>query len=146
MKAGKLPRIIILDDCAGTRDMLNRVFSENLAAEVFATANSEEALAQALNDPPLIFLTDIEHSGPDGVELLKTLKKHRKTRDVRVWIVSDSVPDMFSPTYLKELGADLVDSKPCSLRTLLAKARQVLRQRRLCSAVNLADLTDNTLN
>ncbi|MDO8804175.1 MAG: response regulator [Elusimicrobiota bacterium] len=125
----KLPLIIITDDCWRYLALLKRVLSENLHAEILATTNAAEAVAWALNEPPLLFITDIVHDGLDGIEALRMLKGSKRTEGVAVWVISGSVPGIFQQESLEALGADFVAAKPCDPGILVEKARGLCRGR-----------------
>ena len=123
----KLPLIIITDDCWRYLALLKHLLSENLRAEILATTNAAEAVAWALNEPPVLFITDIIHPGLDGIEALRMLKWNKRTAGVAVWVISGSVPEIFSREALEAMGADFAGTKPCDFTALIEKARELCR-------------------
>lgn len=123
----KLPLIIITDDCWRYLALLKRILGENVRAEILATTNAAEAVAWALNEPPVLFITDIVHDGLDGIEELRMLKWNKRTAGVAVWVISGSVPGIFSREALEALGADYAAAKPCDPGLIVEKARALCR-------------------
>jgi len=142
----KLPLIIITDDCWRYLALLKHLLSENLRAEILATTNAAEAVAWALNEPPVLFITDIVHPGLDGIEALRMLKWNKRTEDVAVWVISGSVPEIFSPGALEAMGADFVGTKPCELGILIEKARVLCRTKPLKTSSARNKPGDSSLN
>ena len=142
----KKPLIIITDDCWRYLALLKQVLSENLDAEILATTNAGEALAWALNCPPLLFITDIIHNGPDGITLLRLLKGNRMTAGVQVWVISGNIPDIFPQEALEALGADLAAPKLCSFGLLIEKARRLCRAGPVQGALSMRESWNNSLN
>jgi signal transduction histidine kinase/CheY-like chemotaxis protein len=62
--------ILVVDDEADARDMLERVLAE-CSARVMTAASAEEALALIRIDPPHVLISDIGMPDVDGYELLK---------------------------------------------------------------------------
>lgn len=73
--------ILIVDDQAGIRLLLNEVFKKE-GFHTLMAANGPQALKQAEETPPDIVLLDMKIPGMDGIEILKNLKKMRE--DIKV--------------------------------------------------------------
>ena len=142
----KLPLIIITDDCWRYLALLKQILSENLRAEVLATTNAAEAVAWALNEPPVLFITDIVHPGLNGIEALRMIKGNKRTEGTAVWVISGSVPGIFQEETLEALGADLVAAKPCDFSALIEKARSLFYVKRLKAKAARWKADDRGLN
>lgn len=126
----KLPLIIITDDCWRYLGLLKQILGENLRAEILATTNAAEAVAWALNEPPVLFITDIIQPAMNGIEALRMIKGNKRTEGTAVWVISGSVPEIFPQEALEALGADFVSPKPCDWGVLIEKARSLFKVRR----------------
>jgi two-component system, OmpR family, response regulator len=118
------PRILIVDDDVGMRQMLaNYLTEQNMRV---ACAEDRQAMAQqfASNAPDLIIL-DLRLDRDDGLDLLRDI---RQRSDVPVIIITGHRKDEIDRVIGLELGADDYLTKPFGLRELLARLRAVLRR------------------
>lgn len=72
-----MKKILIVDDQAGIRLLLNEVFKKEGFLTLMA-ANGQEALMKAEETQPDMVLLDMKMPGMDGIEILKSLKKLRQ--------------------------------------------------------------------
>jgi len=120
-------RILIVDD---DRDILD-VMRYHLEREGFAVAQAEsgeEALAQALNDPPDAILLDLMLPKLDGLEVCRRLKADVRARRSQIVMVTAKGEEADVVVGL-ELGAADYIVKPFRPRELVARVRAVLRRR-----------------
>ncbi|OGY84758.1 MAG: hypothetical protein A3F54_03140 [Candidatus Kerfeldbacteria bacterium RIFCSPHIGHO2_12_FULL_48_17] len=64
----------------------------------------KDALVVAKSQQPKIILLDLVMPDMDGIEVLRQLKKNKKTRDIPVWIFSNLTKDS-TIAQAKKLGA-----------------------------------------
>lgn len=123
------PRILIVDDDWLNRDLL-KAYLNSSGAEVSTAADGQEALEQALANPPDLILADIQMPRMDGLTLCRELKSTPATRFVPVVIVTalDSEEEKLKAI---EVGADDFVSKPYNAVILLTRVRSLLRIKQL---------------
>jgi CheY-like chemotaxis protein len=104
-------RVLIVDDCAATRDLLT-IILEVEGYEVVCAANGREALAQLRRAPaPDVVLLDLMMPVMSGSELLEVMKQNSRLAPIPVVVfsaVGDLEPDPLS------LGAAACLTKPIS--------------------------------
>ena len=121
-------KILLADDNADMRDYVRRLL--NTRFEVIAVADGEAALAAACEHNPDLVLADVMMPRLDGFGLLKALRKHPRTRDVPVVMLSARAGEESSVEGL-QAGADDYLIKPFSARELLARVSARLEIARL---------------
>lgn len=93
MALGKRPRrVLVADD---DPDILKIVVS-NLEAEgikVDAVSNGWEAQARALTTKPDLIILDISMPGPDGLEVMASLRSRAETKDIPVVFLTARASD-----------------------------------------------------
>jgi class 3 adenylate cyclase len=125
----RAPRILIVDDDWLNRDLL-KAYLTSSGAEVTTAADGQEALEQALANPPDLILADIQMPRMDGLTLCLRLKSTPATRFVPIVIVTalDSEEEKLKAI---EVGADDFVSKPYNAVILLTRVRSLLRIKQL---------------
>ena len=117
--------ILVVDD---EKDIVELV-KYNLQKEGFAVLtarNGKQALEQAQQQPHLILL-DVMMPEYDGWEVLKRLKKERKTANIPIVFLTAKGSDVDEVLGL-ELGANDYIVKPISIPKLIARIKHVIRQ------------------
>ncbi|HZY10446.1 MAG TPA: response regulator transcription factor, partial [Bacteroidota bacterium] len=117
--------ILVVDDETDIVELLKY----NLQKEgysVLTARNGKQALHQAGHIPNLILL-DIMMPELDGIEVLKQLKKEKKTFSIPVIFLTAKGTDIDEVLGL-ELGADDYIVKPISIPKLIARIKNVLRK------------------
>ncbi|MGD0584883.1 MAG: chemotaxis-specific protein-glutamate methyltransferase CheB [Oryzomonas sp.] len=114
MTSPKIPkiRVLIVDDSAGMRMMLERIFNDDPACEVAGTAgNGDEALAAVQRLAPDVVTMDINMPGMDGLEATRRIMEVHPTPIV---IVSGNLDaeEVLSSFRAMEAGALLALPKP----------------------------------
>ncbi|MDI6625793.1 MAG: response regulator [Brevundimonas sp.] len=124
MQAEAAPRILVVDDDPGIREVLTEYLSQHgYAAEGAATA-AEMDRAIAARTPDLIVL-DLMMPGEDGLSVCRRIAG----KGPPIVMLSAMGEDTDRIIGL-ELGADDYLAKPCNPRELLARVRAVLRRPR----------------
>ena len=120
--------ILVVDD---EKDIVELV-KYNLQKEGFAVLtarNGKQALEQAQQQPHLILL-DVMMPEYDGWEVLKRLKKERKTANIPIVFLTAKGSEVDEVLGL-ELGANDYIVKPISIPKLIARIKLALRQSEL---------------
>ena len=120
---GSQPHLLIVDDDAEIRALIERYFS----AQGFrvSAADNGAAMRTALAAEAVdIVLLDLGLPGEDGLELTRHLRAHWHGAIIIVTGRGESVDRVVG----LELGADDYVTKPFDLRELLARVRSVLRR------------------
>ena len=118
------PRILIVDDDAGMRQMLaNYLTEQNM--QVACAADRQAMTQQFASVTPDLVILDLRLDRDDGLDLLRNI---RQQSDVPIIITTGHRKDEIDRVIGLELGADDYLTKPFSLRELLARLRAVLRR------------------
>jgi DNA-binding response OmpR family regulator len=120
------PTILIVDDEAGWRTVLRRAL-EPEGYHVETAADGDEALAIAWTTPPSLIILDHHMPGMDGVEVCGRLRRHQRSQDVPI-IMLTVRHDTASKIDALESGADDYVTKPCDFHELRARVRARLRR------------------
>jgi DNA-binding response OmpR family regulator len=118
--------IILVEDDAD----ISRLMKHHLEAagfEVRAYPSAFGVLAEAVNQPPDVFLLDIMIPGGDGLELCRRIRQNPALGTIPVIFVTAKSSETDRVLGL-ELGADDYISKPFSPRELVARVKAVLRR------------------
>jgi DNA-binding response OmpR family regulator len=117
--------ILVVDDEADLRDMLNRSFSRE-GHRVSAVADGRAAIDRASTEHFDIVLLDIAlGAGPDGYEVCRTLRSRRNMVPIIMLTALDSEADAVLGL---EAGGDDYVTKPFGLAELRSRIRAVLRR------------------
>ena len=122
---GAAPRILIVDDDPGIRDVVSDFLSRHgYAVETAQDARTmEQVLARGPTD---LIVLDIMLPGEDGLAICRRLSS---TADAPAIIMLSAMGEDTDRIVGLELGADDYLPKPCNPRELLARVRAVLRRR-----------------
>ncbi len=123
MEAIQQPRVMVVDDDAGIRDLL-RDYLVKQGMEVAVARDGREMDTRLADFRPDIVIMDLMLPGEDGLALTRRLKADR---DVPVIMLSARGEDIDRIVGL-EVGADDYLAKPFNPRELLARLRAVLRR------------------
>lgn len=118
------PRVLIVDDEAGIREMLVEYFQ----MQGFDTAQAVDgasARAQVASFRPDLVLLDLNMPGENGLSVARWLRETTTAGIIMLTAAHGTVDRVVG----LEMGADDYVAKPCDLRELLARARSVLRRR-----------------
>jgi signal transduction histidine kinase len=120
--------VLVVDDNADMREYLLRLLRPHMEVEL--AKNGQQALAQALADPPDLILSDMMMPELDGVGLLRALRSEPQTRAIPFVLLSARAGDEAVVSGL-ETGADDYLVKPFSARELLTRVKTHLEMARI---------------
>jgi len=130
--SAKRPKVLIIDDEPGLRDML--IFGlQKRGYQVVCAANGDEALARIRADSFDLAICDIMMPGQNGVEVLQTLKELQPNLEV---IMATGYATLETAVQSMKGGAFDYITKPYSLAHLCAIFEKALEHRRLTDKVN----------
>lgn len=118
--------ILVVDD---EKDILKLV-QYNLSKEGYAThlaKTGEEALALAQSKKPDLILLDLMMPGMDGLEVCRLLHAERSTQHIPIIMLTAKNTEIDQVVGL-EMGASDYIAKPFSVKVLLARVKNALRQ------------------
>jgi len=119
------PHILVVDDDAQIRSLLNEYLAENGLR--VSTASSGREMSQTLSEQTIdLVILDLRLKDEDGMAIARSLRE-RVSMPV---IILTGVRDEADRVMGLELGADDYVMKPFSPRELLARIRTVLRRTR----------------
>jgi DNA-binding response OmpR family regulator len=124
LRLGSRPRLLVVDDDAGLRDVLARYFGYN-NFDVSTASNAMQARAQIASAVPDLVLLDVNMPGESGLSLSRWLREtYPRIGLVMLTGAADSVDRIVG----LEIGADDYVTKPFETRELLARLRNLLRR------------------
>lgn len=115
-------RVLVVDDDAVTRVMMEAVLRDKLGSTVVTAANGREALAVGLASMPQIVITDWLMPEMDGLEFCRALRATEWGRSMYV-IMQTGLEDEERIVEAFEAGVDDYLAKPVSPRALSARMR-----------------------
>jgi two-component system OmpR family response regulator len=119
------PRILVVDDDPGIRDLLGEFLVRHGYAVESAADGREMEARLAGFDPDLVVL-DLMLPGEDGLSICRRLAAGAGPAVIMLSAMGEDTDRIVG----LELGADDYLSKPCNPRELLARVKAVLRRRR----------------
>jgi signal transduction histidine kinase/CheY-like chemotaxis protein len=97
--------VLIIDDDANARYFLKRRLRAS-GLRIDEAVNGEEGIARAVADPPSIIFLDVRMPGMDGLEVVRRLKTHTRTKDIPVTIhTSMQLADEERATLMEDVAA-----------------------------------------
>ena len=115
--------VLIVDDKASVRKLVQEYLAEEGFC-VLAATNGREALYAARRDKPDLILLDLMMPEMGGHEFMRLYKRES---DTPIIVLTAKVEESDKVLGL-ELGADDYETKPFSMRELVARIRAVLRR------------------
>jgi PAS domain S-box-containing protein len=121
------PRILLVEDEAALREYLAGALSDEYLVDT--AGDGAEALRTAMQASPMLIVTDIVMPDGDGIELLKSLRRTRRTRMIPVLVI---LPHAIDEQWIKGFkeGADGYLAKPYTERELRACIGSMLQSAR----------------
>ena len=116
--------VVAVDDDRFTLKMVERILTEN-GMSVNAFESPAEALAHALNDPPHLFLIDLEMPKVSGFDLCREIREDAKLSGIPVIILtSHAERSIVARAMEMDIQGFLI--KPFEPDTLIEKAKKVI--------------------
>ena len=116
-------RIIVVDDDARLRELLNRYLTEQ-GFSVRAVSDATEMNRQLARERYDLMILDLMLPGEDGLSICRRLRAHSAVPIIMLTAKSEDVDRIVG----LELGADDYLGKPFNPRELLARIRAILRR------------------
>jgi heavy metal response regulator len=132
-------RILLVEDEQKVASFVKKGLEEEGYA-VDLAADGEAGLWMALDGVHDLIILDINLPKKDGIEVLRTLRRKKKTTPVLLLTIRAAIEDKVIGL---DTGADDYLTKPFAFQELLARARALLRRRTDAElpVLNVADLT-----
>jgi DNA-binding response OmpR family regulator len=121
-----VPTILIIDDDAVQRGLLNAVFRKQ-GLEVLQAANGQEGIRLARTRQPDLIVSDVNLPEMDGFGVLDDLRKEPTTATIP-FIMITANPDEADRRRSRESGADGYLAKPFSISDLLTLVNAEIRK------------------
>ena len=121
-----MPTILIIDDDAVQRALLNAVFRKQ-GLEVLLAANGQEGIRLARDRRPDLIVSDVNLPEMDGFAVLDDLRKEPATAGIPFILITAS-PDAAEQGKAMELGACRYLPKPISISDLQAAVNAEIRK------------------
>ena len=118
------PRVMLVDDDAAVRSAVSGALAGE-GYDVDCIGDAEEALRQALAEPPSVVLLDVTMPRLDGWELCEILRRQSQTREVPVLFLTGRTDVRDRITAMQVGGTDFI-SKPFYAKDLRAKVRALV--------------------
>ena len=118
------PRVMLVDDDAAVRSAVSGALAGE-GYDVDCLGDAEEALRQALAEPPSLVLLDVTMPRLDGWELCEILRRQSQTREVPVLFITGRTDVRDRITAMQVGGTDFI-SKPFHAKDLRAKVRALV--------------------
>ena len=138
------PKLLLVEDDVSLAELLEYRF-EKEGYRVSVTADGDEALALAGEDPPDLVILDWMIEGTSGIEVCRRLRRGRETAHVPIIMLTAREAEDDRIRGL-ETGADDYLTKPFSPRELLARVSAVLRRVRPALAGETIEVGDMRLD
>lgn len=119
-------KILLIEDDSDISELV-QFNLEREGYKVYASADGELGLSQALQIKPDLIILDLMLPGLDGLSVCKKLRSNPLTNDVPIVMLSAKGEESDVVIGL-EMGADDYVAKPFSPKELLARIRAVLRR------------------
>lgn len=120
--AGKLPRILVVDEDKPTANAIERVF-RNMGLDVMQVNNGFDASVTYIRRKPDLMTLDLKLDGMGGVELIEHIRA-TQTHKAKILVISNSMPSLMAKA--KVAGADAVLAKPFDNDSLRRAVRILL--------------------
>jgi signal transduction histidine kinase len=122
-------RILVVDDVAENRDLLQECLRD-AGYQTLSASNGQEALDAVAAGAPDLILLDVVMPKVNGYEVCRRLKAHEETAFIPI-VMLTALQDLKDRICGIEVGADDFLSKPLNLLELLTRVRSLLRVKAL---------------
>ncbi|HIE39483.1 MAG TPA: response regulator [Anaerolineae bacterium] len=123
-----MARILVIDDNADLLQMIRLLLEDQGGHEVILSAEGEDGLARALDNPPDLAIVDVMMPGITGYEVCRRLRQEPSTADTPIIILTARGQPVDRQMAL-EAGADEYIAKPVTMTVLLERVNRLLAQR-----------------
>lgn len=120
-----MARVLVVDDNPLNIELAADVLELD-GFEVLLAESGEEGVARALESRPDLVLMDMRMPGMNGLEAMQELRRHEKTRDIPVVVLTASAMKGDRERLLRE-GFDGYLEKPIDLETFSDDVRSFLK-------------------
>jgi len=138
------PKLLLVEDDQALAELLEYRFTSE-GYDVRVSADGDEALMLAAEDPPDLVILDWMIEGTSGIEVCRRLRRDKATAAVPIIMLTAREAEDDRVRGL-ETGADDYITKPFSPRELLARVAAVLRRVRPALAGETIEVGDLTLD
>ncbi len=115
-------KILIVDDDPNVRELCRVVLGRE-GYEVLEAVDGPAGMNQAIQHQPALIMLDWMMPGVDGIDTLRALKGHPRTREIPV-VMLTALDGLAEITVATHSGADGYLTKPFDVRDLLALAHR----------------------
>ena len=126
--SNSLTRVLIIEDDSDIVDLLTRHFNTAGRFSILTAIDGASGLDKAREQMPDIIVLDLMLPNMPGLDVCKTLKGQRLTRDIPILILTAKA-DVVDRIVALELGADDYVTKPFSPREVMLRVNAILRRR-----------------
>jgi len=111
-------RVLVVDDMSVSRQILAQMLEHLGISRVTIAANANDAIASLEKTPADLVISDLNMPGMNGLELLRSMRCHRRNRNTRFVLTSaqDQSPQFAAA---RALGMDALLIKPFRIDMLL---------------------------
>jgi PAS domain S-box-containing protein len=128
LKDGQSNQVLAVDDDQDILSWLKEELTNN-GYEVSLASSGREALAQARRQRPDIILLDLKLPDMDGYQIIRLLKREKRTQEVPIIVITASAIDKEKDKVrVLDLGARQMLSKPLSIDTLVKEIKRVEKE------------------
>lgn len=118
--------IIVVEDDENVRELVIYALNNN-GFKANGFENSKELYKELNNTLPDLIILDVMLPGDNGYEILKTIKKDNKTKEIPV-IMLTAKDSEYDKVKGLDMGADDYISKPFGVMELISRVKAVLRR------------------
>ena len=130
-----MTRVLVIDDDAGVRDLMQRVLAD--AGYLVACAvNGMDGLKTFQEFRPDLVVTDMIMPGKEGIETIRDLRSHDPAVPIIAVSGGGRVGSLDVLSLAEKFGANRILAKPFSGSALLNAVRGVLAPRPACRAAS----------
>ena len=123
-----MKKILAIDDVKNNLILIKSILNKQFADfEILLATSGEEGMRMAKEHSPHTILLDIYMPEMDGYEVCKELKKHKKTKNIPILMISAYGGDSKVRVRGLNAGADAFISKPFHMEELVALVNVMLR-------------------
>lgn len=120
-----MKRILVVDDEAGVREIIQASLKAVAGWDVFTAASGQEGIAIAKTEQLDLILLDLMMPGEDGIATTKRLKADPLTQTIPT-IFLTAKANLIKPQIITELGIAGVIRKPFQAQALVQQIKQIL--------------------